>query len=233
MPDTAEHGPTCTGTTERRAAGKPIWAHKVNLADVFRNDGLTFTEKRDAIVCRIRASAWFKSYDECDDLPQFVEELADTKTATSSTARGARSTTSPTTTACGSRRSDGRQERHPPHGWHSADPTLKPWIESEAERREMTMRELLDEMAAEYRENTERLKAHAHIYEEGGPYSRTWSGVRATRWTSKSGISGSRILRAWSLRLTEMPICQPAGSQSAKYRTASGRPSSCAARAIR
>ena len=53
-------------------------------------------------------------------------------------------------------------------GWHSADRTLKPWIESEAERRGMTMRELLDEMASEYRERVEFLKAHAHIYEEGG-----------------------------------------------------------------
>jgi hypothetical protein len=38
-------------------------------------------------------------------------------------------------------------------GWHSADPTLKPWIKSEAEKRGITVRELLDEALAEYREH--------------------------------------------------------------------------------
>lgn len=47
-------------------------------------------------------------------------------------------------------------------GWHSTDPTLKPWLEAEVERRGMeTMRELLDEMAAEYRERVEFLKGVA------------------------------------------------------------------------
>jgi len=63
----------------RRKAGKPSWAHKVNLADVFHNDGLTFEQRRDTIVSRIRATRWFKDYDEYDDLPQFVEELAGTE----------------------------------------------------------------------------------------------------------------------------------------------------------
>ena len=36
-------------------------------------------------------------------------------------------------------------------GWHSADPTLKPWIAAEAERRGITVRELLDEALAAYR----------------------------------------------------------------------------------
>ena len=95
----------------------------------------------------------------------------------------------------------------PPHGsrhgwnrtpliaWHSADPTLRPWIKAEGQYRGITDRELLDEAAAlfrarqegdhakyaeilesmreslesaGYRENTERLKAHARLYEEGG-----------------------------------------------------------------
>jgi hypothetical protein len=33
-------------------------------------------------------------------------------------------------------------------GWHSADPTLKPWIKAEAERRGQTVREFLDEVLA-------------------------------------------------------------------------------------
>jgi hypothetical protein len=40
-------------------------------------------------------------------------------------------------------------------GWHSADPTMKPWIEQEAQRRGITRRELLDEALAEYRKQHE------------------------------------------------------------------------------
>jgi len=35
-------------------------------------------------------------------------------------------------------------------GWHSADPDLKPRLAAEAARRGITLRELLDEMAAAY-----------------------------------------------------------------------------------
>jgi hypothetical protein len=78
MPDTAEHRADMYRLAhDRRAAGKPSWAHKINLRDVFHNDGLTFEQKRDTIVRRIRATTWFKQYDEYDDLPQLVEELAD------------------------------------------------------------------------------------------------------------------------------------------------------------
>jgi chromatin segregation and condensation protein Rec8/ScpA/Scc1 (kleisin family) len=56
------------------------WKYKINLADVFHNDDMTFEDRRGAIVRRIRASSWFKEYDEYyDELPQFVEELADTR----------------------------------------------------------------------------------------------------------------------------------------------------------
>lgn len=54
------------------------WKYTINLKDVFHNDELTFIESRDAIVKRLRQSAWFKGKDEFDDLPQLVEELADT-----------------------------------------------------------------------------------------------------------------------------------------------------------
>ena len=43
------------------------------------------------------------------------------------------------------------QNRTPLIGWHSADPTLKPWVTAEAARRDITERELLDEALAEYR----------------------------------------------------------------------------------
>jgi len=57
------------------------WRHKLNLADVFHSDVLSFEDRRDIIVGRIRATTWFKDYDEGDDLPQVVEELADMQTA--------------------------------------------------------------------------------------------------------------------------------------------------------
>lgn len=47
-------------------------------------------------------------------------------------------------------RSRGRNKT-PLIGWHSADYTLKPWIETEAEERGITIRELLDEALARYR----------------------------------------------------------------------------------
>ena len=80
MPYTVEHRADMHRlATERRKAGKPIWAHKINLADIFHADDLNFELKRDMIVQRIRATTWFKQYDEYDDLPQFVEELAETE----------------------------------------------------------------------------------------------------------------------------------------------------------
>ena len=36
-------------------------------------------------------------------------------------------------------------------GWHSADPTLKPWIEAEAQRRGQTVREFLDKVLGRVR----------------------------------------------------------------------------------
>ena len=81
MPDTADHRADMYRLSrERIAAGKPSWAHHINLKGVFHNDDLTFEQKRDIIVRRIRATTWFKSKDEYDDLPMLVEELSDTET---------------------------------------------------------------------------------------------------------------------------------------------------------
>lgn len=78
MPDTADHRADMFALgQERLRAGLPMWERKISVADFFHNDAMTFAEKRDAIVYRLRASAWFKSKDEHDDLPMFVEELAD------------------------------------------------------------------------------------------------------------------------------------------------------------
>jgi hypothetical protein len=40
-------------------------------------------------------------------------------------------------------------------GWHSADPTLKGWVEAEASRRGMSIREFLDGALAAYRASVE------------------------------------------------------------------------------
>jgi hypothetical protein len=47
------------------------------------------------------------------------------------------------------------KNRTPLIGWHSADPTLKPWVKAEASRRGITERELLDEALSEYRAHQE------------------------------------------------------------------------------
>lgn len=78
MPRTVDHiVETHQLAQQRRAAGRPVWDRRVSLADVFHNEDMTFEARRDAIVARIRASAWFKSYGSGDELHLFVEELAD------------------------------------------------------------------------------------------------------------------------------------------------------------
>jgi hypothetical protein len=47
----------------------------------------------------------------------------------------------------------------PTIGWHSADPSLKPWVQDEAERRGITIRELLDEVVGAYRKRRETATA--------------------------------------------------------------------------
>lgn len=54
------------------------WKYTLKLKDVFHNDQLTFIESRDAIVKRLRNSAWFKGKPDTDDLPQLVTELSET-----------------------------------------------------------------------------------------------------------------------------------------------------------
>jgi hypothetical protein len=60
------------------------WLHKLNVSDVFDNDGMSITEKRDVIVARIKASSWFKKFaeDEDDglDLTDIIDTLSDVTT---------------------------------------------------------------------------------------------------------------------------------------------------------
>ena len=80
MPRTVDHRVEMARLSrERTAAGKPVWNSKLRLGPVFRDETLTFEELRDTVASRLRASTWFKSYDEYDDLPMLAEELADTE----------------------------------------------------------------------------------------------------------------------------------------------------------
>lgn len=51
------------------------------------------------------------------------------------------------------------QHKNPGISWHPSDPTLKPWIKAEAERRETTDKTILDEGMGEYRARREQAPA--------------------------------------------------------------------------
>lgn len=44
--------------TERRRAGLPVWDKTVHLGDVWRDETLTYEQRRDVIVARLNASGW-------------------------------------------------------------------------------------------------------------------------------------------------------------------------------
>jgi hypothetical protein len=66
---------------ERRKQGKPIWAEELRLGDIFHNDDMSFPEKRDAIVARIRATRWYKGEDseEWGGLHDVTDNLSDAR----------------------------------------------------------------------------------------------------------------------------------------------------------
>jgi hypothetical protein len=78
VPRTAEHiVETHQLARARVAAGLPVWDRKIRLADVWRNEAMTFEQRRDAIVRRLRVSSWVKGCDEFDELPQAIGELSE------------------------------------------------------------------------------------------------------------------------------------------------------------
>lgn len=75
MPRTVDHiVETHQIAQERRAAGLPIWDKRIDVSAVFHDDDLSFTERRDAIVERIRKSGWLADRDEFDDLVELVND---------------------------------------------------------------------------------------------------------------------------------------------------------------
>ena len=78
MPRTIEHiVETHQIAAARRAAGQDIWDRRIRLSDIFHNTEMSFEERRDAIVLRIRNSRWA---DENETVAELLGELADTET---------------------------------------------------------------------------------------------------------------------------------------------------------
>ena len=76
MPSTVEHKVEMHQLAQdRKRAGLPAWDRKLRLKDVFRNEALTFEQRRDAIAARIRSNPWFADRDMFDDLVLLVEDL--------------------------------------------------------------------------------------------------------------------------------------------------------------
>lgn len=81
MPRTVEHiVQTHRIARQRRAAGQPIWQHKIMLGDIWRTEELSFEQRRDRIVARIRSSPWLAGRDCADPLVELVEDLAHAET---------------------------------------------------------------------------------------------------------------------------------------------------------
>lgn len=81
MPRSIDHiVATHEAATALRRAGKPIWQHKIDVADIWNSDLPLIPDKRDRIVAKLRASSWFTGCDEFDDLNEIVEELAEADT---------------------------------------------------------------------------------------------------------------------------------------------------------
>ena len=79
MPRTADHiVHTHKIARDRVAEGKPVWGRTISVAHLFHNDRLTFEERRDAIVKRLKASPWYTRADkaEFDGVYDTVHELA-------------------------------------------------------------------------------------------------------------------------------------------------------------
>lgn len=53
------------------------WRYRVELGHVFRNEEMTFEERRDEIVRGIRESPWFNSHSEGSWLHSLTEELSE------------------------------------------------------------------------------------------------------------------------------------------------------------
>ena len=56
------------------------WTHQIDLSSIWRNDDLTFEEKRDQIVAEFRASPFIADGENGMELSILVDELAEMDT---------------------------------------------------------------------------------------------------------------------------------------------------------
>lgn len=64
MPRTVEHiVATHRLAAERRASGKPVWDETIDVSEVYRDESLTFEERRDRIVAILKRSRWYRNAD--------------------------------------------------------------------------------------------------------------------------------------------------------------------------
>lgn len=61
----------------RRAVGQPGWAQRIYLGDVFHNEDLTFVQRRDAVMRRLRASRWVRDSGDDTALTMLLDDLAE------------------------------------------------------------------------------------------------------------------------------------------------------------
>ena len=55
----------------------PVWHEKIMLGDLFHNEDMSFEQRRDEIVRRLRASRWHDGEDY--EVESIIEELAETE----------------------------------------------------------------------------------------------------------------------------------------------------------
>lgn len=60
----------------RKAAGQPVWERIIRLNGIWRDDELTFEEKRDRIAAIFKGNKWLEQTEDTS-LADFVEELGD------------------------------------------------------------------------------------------------------------------------------------------------------------
>lgn len=68
---------THTLARERFAAGKSVWAHRLDIGDIWNDEAIPADERRRLIVARIKNASWYKAEDEFSELHYIVDNLAD------------------------------------------------------------------------------------------------------------------------------------------------------------
>lgn len=83
MPRTVDHiVHTHQIARARVAQGLPAWERHIDLRGVFHNENMTFTQRRDAIVNRLKNTRWYQHADqaEFDGVYDVINELGHAET---------------------------------------------------------------------------------------------------------------------------------------------------------